>query len=809
MVSSPLQSAGALRARADRPRPSSPPPRSAQPGAVHPVAELRALPVGADRRVRVGHADPGQRRLDHRPRLRRARSDNETTVVPSTPADAGLQAATAPAQNQLSATLHAHAGRHPPAAAVRRGAGVWTDLLAPADSEVGGLDDLLGDPDLERHLQLGACGSAGTPTSSATTRSTRAGCWSTPTRRTPSSPGTRRPRRGCSRTTRRTRAAPASGPRSVHVLDFAGRAARRPGAGGAALHREHEHAAVAARRARPSWRGAAGPPAGVHVARVLMSSATDLAIGVVTFDEPAFTVDLSVFWTPAHVRRARQRAGGRGRARARGRRPPGVPALAAAVRPSRSTARTPAGSHRVTLRYLRQANGRGHDPAVGGGAGDPQPALPHRPRGARPDRRPGPVPGPRAGRRRRQARLAAQPRLRARPDGADDGRLPGQRAGGRGRAAGRLPHPRPAGPERGRVRRARARAIRRVGLSRRRPVSCTAASRWCSRSTSGSARCCPSTGRRRPSDPAERTQLLEWVLAVEQADGTRLSVPTADWVVEHRGTAPPPAAVVPWVIDDVLVRAGVRRAPTLQPFAQRLEALELLSPSCGLSDVRLHSSQMLTPRARRPGRERPDGGALAGPHHAAGCRSPQGGPARLAAPVRGRRRDRPDRCRRGPDQLDRLAGRRRRCSRCRASRHRDCATTPCWATRTGTTSRSAAEVDPAGGAAGVAVAVSGLPRVERALLALVDAASGQLRLQARRGGTTQDLESTPLPGWIGCAVRAGGARLRRPRAGADRRHLGRGRSRRPAGRSGRGGHSTGPVGARRCTSTRWRPTSPS
>jgi hypothetical protein len=55
------------------------------------------------------------------------------------------------------------------------------------------------------------------------------------------------------------------------------------------------------------------------------------------------------------------------------------------------------------------------------------------------------------------------------------------------------------------------------------------------------------------------------------------------------------------------------------------------------------------------------------------------------------------------------------------------------------------EVDPAGGAAGVAVAVGGLPRVERAMLALVDATGGQLRLEARRDGSTQELASVPLP----------------------------------------------------------------
>ena len=43
-----------------------------------------------------------------------------------------------------------------------------------------------------------------------------------------------------------------------------------------------------------------------------------------------------------------------------------------------------------------------------------------------------------------------------------------------------------------------------------------------------------------PRRTPERTQLLEWVLAVSQGDGSRLSVTSEDWVRGHRGTAPPP-----------------------------------------------------------------------------------------------------------------------------------------------------------------------------------------------------------------------------------------------------------------------------
>ena len=59
--------------------------------------------------------------------------------------------------------------------------------------------------------------------------------------------------------------------------------------------------------------------------------------------------------------------------------------------------------------------------------------------------------------------------------------------------------------------------------------------------------------------------------------------------------------------------------------------------------------------------------------------------------------------------------------------------------------RITAELDPSGGAAGVAVAVAGLPRVERAMLAVVDEAARELQLFERRGGLTQQVNAVPLP----------------------------------------------------------------
>ena len=251
-----------------------------------------------------------------------------------------------------------------------------------------------------------------------------------------------------------------------------------------------------------------------------------------------------------------------------------------------------------------------------------------------------------------------------------------------------------------------------------------------------------------PGDPAERTQLLEWVLAVEQADGLRLSVPTADWIVAHRGTAPPPRPWMPRVIDNVLVRADVRRAPTIVPTALRLEALELLSPSCDQSDVRLHSSQILThspvdPLAADPAD--PAATPLWPP------RTTLRVAVRAKAGAHVSRRPFED----GDETALTVADEGR-------------ITSTGWHVIDGALAVSGtpatglrhyavlgetdwdhvqihADVDPADGAVGVAVAVSGLPRVDRALVALVDATTGQLRLQARRGGATEDLASAPLP----------------------------------------------------------------
>ncbi len=109
-------------------------------------------------------------------------------------------------------------------------------------------------------------------------------------------------------------------------------------------------------------------------------------------------------------------------------------------------------------------------------------------------------------------------------------------------------------------------------------------------------------------------------------------------------------AWVPRVVDGLLVKADVRRAPTIEPLQVRLEALELLSPACSVNEPRLHSSQILTHAPVDP--DGNDAAAVAAADHAAG-----GGPREVRAPrvaetLRSRRRDRADGGRRGPVHLD-------------------------------------------------------------------------------------------------------------------------------------------------------------
>jgi hypothetical protein len=665
---------------------------------------------------------------------------NETTVIPSTGLGAGRQAATPPAQNKLGSTYTITQVGIRRRARFGPDAGAWTDLLAPADSEVGGLDDLLDDPDLgvtfasavrfrwdadvivddrvdPRRLLV----NADTPFTFLTGNpAAEEGLLATD----PSFPCCSGKRKSAS-----------------HRLAFDGIAlgVRAPSV---QLFSESTSTLRWLRPRPPVVVGAAGPPSGVPVARVLISSSTDLAIAVVTFDEPAFAIDISAFWIPVHVpdlgsalvvdafrglelidRQVFPLSNGS----------PAVP-----IRCS-----DPRGLSSVTLRYRRSA--------AGGGTASPSGEWLE-------------IRGMRyLTVREERDLLADQGRCKAQGGVAGGGKLAWlpnhdyeltltvrttvdyegsaqeatvvQRAGFRTRGLPGLNAVDAPGLELEPYVESVYPGATGV-LYRREPIVLAFDERF---STLLPVDRTPS-----PSDPAERTQLLEWVLAVARADGQRLSVPTADWIVAHRGTAPPPRRWVPRVIDDVLVRADVRHAPAIAPLAQRLEGLEVLSPSCDQNDLRLHVSQILTHRPLDPGAAdttaplwparttlRAAVRAKAGAHVS---REPfdDGDETALTVADEGRITATAWRITAGALAVSGTPA--------AGLRHYALLGEPDWDHL-----QIHAELDPAAGAIGVAVGVSGLPRVERAIVALVDAATGRLRLLARRGGATEDLSSTPLP----------------------------------------------------------------
>ena len=711
------------------------------PGAVHTIAALRALssgpfgeeawdaltPVSVHSTLAVDFA---------------VGVGNETTVVPSVPFGAGRQEPTPPAQNQLSTSytlVRVGVRRRPRFGA---GAGVWTDLLAPADSEVGGLGDLLADPDpvVRFASVLRFRWDADVVADGAVDPRRLLVNADTPYSFLTANPASEEellaadPAFPCC-SERRTFPA--------HVLDFASAplGVRLP----EVQSFSDSTSMLRWRLARPPVAAAAlGPPGGVHVARVTVHSATDLALAVVTFDEPAFTVDASVFWRPVHVAgldsalvvealrglevvdrqlfRLDQPA-------------PGLPVHLA----------DPRGITSLTLGYARHAGDGGE--GVGQPAGEwvELHSIRYRTVAETTDlladqgrcRAAGGVAGGGllAWLPNHDYELALTVRTEVGHEGSAQEAVVEQRAGFRTRGLPGLNAVSAVGAElEPYVETVYPGATPRL-LYRAEPVVLAFDERFSS--------LLPVDRTPSPDDPAERTQLLEWVLAVDRADGTRLSVTTPDWVVSHRGTAPPPGRGLPRIIDDVLVRPRVRRAGSLQPLTLRLERVAALSPGCG-PVTGLHSSQVLahqpvdvddpgSPTPRWPARTtlRVAVRRKAGPFVA---RSPfePGDETALTVANEGQAGATAWQVDDGALQVagDPLPGLRRYAL----------LGDPVWDHL-----RISADVDPAGGAAGVAVSVAGPPRVDRALVVLVDEAAGELRMLARRGGVTASLTAAPLP----------------------------------------------------------------
>lgn len=90
------------------------------------------------------------------------------------------------------------------------------------------------------------------------------------------------------------------------------------------------------------------------------------------------------------------------------------------------------------------------------------------------------------------------------------------------------------------------------------------------------------------TDPDERKQRLDWILAAELISGngepTRASVPSQDWVVTHRGIAPPPFTRGPVIIGlnpaDPILRALQRIAASTDPMRLRFDAMVISPGGC-------------------------------------------------------------------------------------------------------------------------------------------------------------------------------------------------------------------------------------
>lgn len=100
-----------------------------------------------------------------------------------------------------------------------------------------------------------------------------------------------------------------------------------------------------------------------------------------------------------------------------------------------------------------------------------------------------------------------------------------------------------------------------------------------------------------PTLPPERQQVLEWVLVAEEVGGTesarRLSRGSADWISAHRIPPVQEPAPSPVLVESGFLTRTTRQAKSRDPILGRLERL-LESPfSCGITDPRVHSSQVL------------------------------------------------------------------------------------------------------------------------------------------------------------------------------------------------------------------------
>ena len=108
------------------------------------------------------------------------------------------------------------------------------------------------------------------------------------------------------------------------------------------------------------------------------------------------------------------------------------------------------------------------------------------------------------------------------------------------------------------------------------------------------------------TDPEERQQLVEFVLAVDKIGGAegleRITQTGEDWIVAHRGSSPPLPLPPrrPQLISDANFSTPTRQARTNDAFRLRLEGMMTRPGGCA-DPVTLHTSQVLVHQPVDPG----------------------------------------------------------------------------------------------------------------------------------------------------------------------------------------------------------------
>ncbi len=232
-----------------------------------------------------------------------------------------------------------------------------------------------------------------------------------------------------------------------------------------------------------------------------------------------------------------------------------------------------------------------------------------------------------------------------------------------------------------------------------------------------------------PTAPPERRQLLEWSMLVDQvgkgAPGAPATHSSPDWLSEHRqqpGPLGPPGA------RGDAVRSHIRHAASLDARLVRLDAVKMSPANCQPKQVTLHDSRIYS------------------------CDAPAGGWAHAAYRVRIVQRGGPYVLRNRFETVD-LSALTLTAEGGPAgawSVAEDGAlVVPVGAQRAWAVLgenawmhlHMRADVDPAGGAAGLAIAISG----DDALVALIDDVDGELRLERRLAGVHEVLARAALP----------------------------------------------------------------